>query len=149
MKVILTKNMEKLGDAGQVINVSGGYARNFLLPQKLAILADEKNMRSLTHKKKLIDDQRRRELASIKDRIEKIESKSITISKKAGEQEKLFGSVTAADIVEALAKEGVDFVDKKQVQLEEPIKELGVFTIPVRLAQDHVANLKLFVVSES
>lgn len=149
MKVILTKPVAKLGEAGDVVQVKGGFARNFLLPQQLAILADAKNMKVLAHQKKTIEDKRRRELASIRDRIEKVESKSITIMKKAGEQGKLFGSVTSADVIEALQKEGIDFVDKKQVQLEEPIKELGVFTVPIRLAQDHVAQLKLFVVNES
>ncbi|HGE71427.1 TPA: 50S ribosomal protein L9 [Candidatus Poribacteria bacterium] len=147
MQVILKTNVDKLGREGDVINVADGYARNYLIPHKLAIEATEKNRRSLEHEKKVELD---REVKHKKD-AEKLASElaniSCTIKVKAGENDQLFGSVTNADIAEVLAEQGYT-VDKKKIILEEPIKELGVFTVPIKIYQDITTNIKVWVVKE-
>lgn len=147
MQVILKTNVDKLGREGDVINVADGYARNYLIPHKLAIEATEKNRRSLEHEKKVELD---REVKHKKD-AEKLASElaniSCTIKVKAGENDQLFGSVTNADIAEVLAEQGYT-VDKKKIVLEEPIKELGVFTVPIKIYQDITTNIKVWVVKE-
>ena len=147
VKVILQENIDKLGNVGDLVKVRDGYARNYLLPRKLALLADERNVRKMAHQKRITQHQLNRLLKSAKTLAEKIESVSCTISRKAGEEDKLFGSVTNRDIQEALKAEGIE-VDKKNIQLAEPIKILGVFTVPVKIHKDVTANLKLWVVKE-
>lgn len=147
MQVILKTTIEKLGREGDVINVADGYARNYLIPHKLAIEATEKNRRALEHEKKVELD---REVKHKKD-AEKLASElaniSCTIKVKAGENDQLFGSVTNADIAEVLGEQGYT-VDRKKIILEEPIKELGVFTVPIKIYQDITANIKVWVVKE-
>lgn len=145
MKVILIEDVERVGKVGDLVEISDGYARNFLIPKKLAMEATEKNVKALEHKKKLISDKIKRERKESLELAKKINECSITITVKAGEGDKLFGSVTGKDIAEALAAEGIK-IDKKKIQLESPLKELGEFSVPIKLHQDVVANLKVWLV---
>lgn len=148
MKVILRQDVPDLGSAGQTIDVKDGYGRNFLFPRNLAIPASKANLKAIgelhkqteIHRKKL-----QREAIKIKDRIEKL---SLSHEVMVGEEDKLFGSVTNADIAGLLAKEGIT-VDKRSIDLETPIKVLGVYTVPVKVDKDVIANLKLWVIKKS
>ncbi len=148
MKVILRQDVPDIGSAGQTVDVKDGYGRNFLFPRNLAIPASKANLKAIDelhkqadiHKKKL-----QREAEKIKDRVEKL---SISYEVLVGEEDKLFGSVTNADIAELLAKEGIT-VDKRAIDLETPIKVLGVYTIPVKVDKNVTANLKLWVIKKS
>jgi large subunit ribosomal protein L9 len=145
MKVILKSDVESLGKAGEVVNVRDGYARNFLIPQDLAAEATTKNVRVLEHQKRLIADKLRKEKLEFEALATRINEASITIPVQVGEEGKLFGSVTNKDIAEALAKEGIE-VDKRKIKLDDPIKEVGSFTVPIALHHDVTAHLKLYVV---
>jgi len=148
MKVILRHDVEKVGQAGQTVEVKAGYGRNFLFPRNLAIPATKGNLASLDqiHSQKAIrEKKRRREADKIKDRIEKL---SFNVEVLVGEDDKLFGSVTNADIAEMLAKDGVT-VDKRSIELEAPIKALGVYTIPVKIDAGVSAQLRLWVVKKT
>ena len=148
MKVILRENVDNLGKTGDIVRVSDGYARNFLLPRKLVMIAEETNVRAIEHAKRELSKKRERETKEATEIAKKLEAFSCTISCKVGENEKLFGSVTTADISAALKKGGFD-VDRRKIQLDEPIKQLGVVTVPVKLAFDVAAQLKVWVVQES
>lgn len=145
MQLILREDVEHLGKTGEMVNVADGYGRNFLLPKKKAILATDKNVKALEHERRVIAEKARKLLDAATSLARKIAGVSITVEKQAGEEDKLFGSVTSMDIHDALVKEGID-VDKKRIHLDEPIKRLGEFAIPVRLEQGVTAELKLFVV---
>lgn len=145
MKVILQKDVEKVGTIGQILNVADGFARNYLLPKGLALRAAENNVAHLEHQKKALSAKINKEKKDAEKFALKLSELSCTIAKKVGENEKLFGSVTSADIEEALAKEGVE-VSRKNIVLEEPIKALGVYTVLVKLPQAVDANLKVWVV---
>ncbi len=147
MKVILREDVQNVGTAGNVVNVSEGFARNFLIPRDFAIPATKNNLKSIEHEKKVLEskkEKRKKEAETIKAKIEKV---SCSISKKVGEQDKLFGSVTTQDIEKALKGEGFD-IDKKDILLNEPIKALGVYTVPIRVFEEIVANTKVWVVRE-
>lgn len=147
MKVILREDVSNLGTAGSIVNVSPGYARNFLIPRSFAIPATSNNMKAFEHEARVMDSRRakrRKEADALKTKLEKI---SCSISKKVGEQDKLFGSVTTQDIEKAFAAEGFA-IDKKDILLTEPIKALGVYTVPIRVFDDVVANAKVWVVKE-
>ena len=145
MKVILREDIKRLGKASEVVEVKDGYARNYLIPRNLAVRADAGHMRQLEHEKKLLSDKKEKLLKEANKLSEKISKASCIISVQAGEEDKLFGSVTAMDIAESLGKEGVE-IDKKNILLEEPIKSLGVFVVPVRVAPELEAKLKVWVV---
>ena len=145
MKVILKSDVNALGKTGELVEVKNGYARNFLIPQDMAVEATTKNVRVLEHQKRLIADSLRKGLKEIEAFAKRINEASITIPVQVGEEGKLFGSVTNKDIAEALAKEGIE-VDKRKIRLEDPIKEVGSFTIPIALHHDITAHLKLYVV---
>jgi len=148
VKVILREDLQDLGQAGQTVEVRDGYGRNFLIPRNLAIPASRSNVKAIDEikKQKEIRTKKRRKSAEIiKTRIEKL---SLTVDVNVGEEEKLFGSVTSADIASLLEKEGVT-VDKRSIELEEPIKTLGVFTIPIKIEKEVTANLKLWVIKRS
>lgn len=148
MKVILRENVENLGKTGDVVKVSDGYARNYLLPRNLVTIADETNVKAMEHHKKVLSKKRERETTEAREIAKKLEQFSCTLSRKVGENEKLFGSVTNADIAEALKKGGFS-VDRRQVSLEEPIKQLGVVTVPVKLTTEVTAQVKVWVVQEN
>lgn len=147
MKLVLLEDVDKLGKRGAVVSVKDGYGRNFLIPRKLAITATEGNLKMVEMEKKKIQVQEVKEekdASTVKADIEKL---SLTIPMKAGEADVLFGSVTAADIAEALEKQGVT-VDKRRIELEEPIKRLGSYQVPVRLHKNVSAEVKLSVTKE-
>jgi len=147
MEVILREDVEKLGSRGEVVKVAAGYARNFLLPKKLAVAATGSN-------KKIVEQERQAHLrkeAKVKgeseDLAKLLNGVSVTISQKAGENDQLFGSVTAADIAVALEKQGYS-IDRRKVILEEPIKTLGDFKVTVRLHKDVSVEVPVHVVKE-
>lgn len=148
MKVILREDVPELGQAGETIVVKDGYGRNFLIPRNLAVPATKGNMKAIDEIKKQAElrlKKRRREAEVVKEKIEKLQLSHEVL---VGEEEKLFGSVTNADIAGLLEKEGV-YVDKRMIDLEEPIKVLGVYTVPVKIEKDVSANLKLWVIKKS
>ena len=129
-----------------LVDVAAGYARNFLLPRGLAVQASTKNMKEQAHQKKLIQARMDKQKKDAQDVATRLDGVSCTIARKTGEEE-LFGSVTSRDIEEALKEEGVS-IDRKRILLEEPIKKLGVFTVPVKLHADVTGNIKVWVVKE-
>jgi large subunit ribosomal protein L9 len=147
MKVILQKEVDKLGSIGDIIKVSEGYARNYLIPSGLALQADEQNVKRLEHQKKVVQSKISAERKEAEKLAQKISAHSCTIAKKVGENEKLFGSVTSADIEENMIKAGFS-ISRKDIVMPEPIKALGVYTIPVRVFSGIEANLKVWVVQE-
>ena len=145
MQVILKEEVEHLGDPGDIVNVSPGYGRNFLIPRGLAIPATAGSVKEAEHNQKVAEAIRRKQLSGAKGLAEKLESVAISIRRETGDDEKLFGSVTNRDIVEALAAEGIE-VDRRQIQLEEPIKSIGLFNVPVRLHSDVTASVRVYVI---
>jgi len=147
MKVILKEDVPHLGEPGAIVKVKPGYARNYLIPQGLAAIASSRNIKMMEHNLKKIQrqiDAAREEAGKVKEALEKLE---ITISKPAGDQEKLFGSVTTRDIAAALNEEGI-LIDRKRIIIPEPIKALGVYTVQVKLYGGELSNLKVWVVKE-
>jgi len=147
MKVILTENVETLGKIGDVVNVSTGYARNYLIPKKLAMFATEGNVKVHEHKKRMVQAKIRKQRQEAENLARQVENLSITIPAKVGEEDRLFGSVTSAMIQEALKREGIE-IDKKRILLDEPIKSLGVFNVPVKIFPEVTAKVKIWVVKE-
>lgn len=147
MKVILLENIDKLGKIGDVVNVKEGYGRNFLLPKNKAKPATPGNMKMLEELKKKQAQEDAKKEASAKALADKISNLSLTISAQAGEEEKLFGSVSNETISEALAEEGIN-IDKKDILLDEPIKKLGVYQVAVKVHPEVKANLKVWVVKK-
>jgi large subunit ribosomal protein L9 len=148
MKVILREDVEAVGQAGQTVDVKDGYGRNFLLPRNLAIPATRANLKAIGEidKQKTIREKKRRRAAEVvKDKIERL---SLSVEVLVGEEEKLFGSVTAHEVAALMEAEGV-MIDKRAIQLDEPIKALGVYTVPVKIDKDVIANLKLWVIKKS
>ncbi len=135
MKIILTDEVRGLGHRGDQVEVKNGYARNFLLPQGLAFLATQANKRRLEEEKKSYDEKVLREKAVSEEVARKMEGMRLTLVKKAGEGDVLYGSVTTADIADALAEKGIQ-VDRRRVELEEPIKRLGEHQVHVKLHRD-------------
>lgn len=145
MRLILKSEVPNLGDAGDIVTVRAGYGRNYLIPRGLGIPASEGSVKQLEHQQRVADAIRRRELAAAKELGEKIGGLAISIRREAGEDDRLFGSVTNRDIVEALAAEGVA-VDRHAVQLSENIRNIGLFTVPVRLHRQVTASLRVYVI---
>jgi large subunit ribosomal protein L9 len=147
MDVILREDIDKLGSRGQVVNVAAGYARNFLLPKRLAVAATESN-------KKIIEQERQAHLrkeAKLKNEAEDLGklmgAVAVTISQKAGENDQLFGSVTAKDVAELLEKQGYT-IDRRKIQLDEPIKTLGAHKVNVRLHREVSVEVTVHVVKD-
>ena len=145
MQVILKASVEKLGSEGDMVAVADGYARNYLIPRNLAIEATEKNRRSLTHEKRVASDRAAKEKKDAEKLAGEIANLSCTIRVQVGENDRLFGSVTALDIAAALEEQGLE-IDRRKIILDEPIKELGVFTVPTRVHPDVTADIKVWVV---
>jgi large subunit ribosomal protein L9 len=145
MQVILKTKIDKLGAEGDLITVADGYARNYLIPRKFAVKAIEKNRRALEHEKKVEIDRTLKHKKDAEKLAENLSGVSCTIRVQAGENDRLFGSVTSIDIAASLEEQGFT-IDKKNIILEEPIKELGIFTVPVKVYQDVTANIKVWVV---
>lgn len=147
MQVILRDQMENLGNAGDVVNVKAGYARNYLIPQGFAYEATDSNVRRIEREKAQVVRRAADELTSARERASVFEGLSVTFTARAGEEGRLFGSITTADIAEKLGEQGVE-VDRKQIQLDEPIKALGVFSVPIRLHSEIRPELKVWVIKE-
>lgn len=144
MKIILNEEVENLGKAGDLVTVANGYGRNYLLPRGLAVLATPKNVKQLDHQKKVVADRQAKVVGGLSKVKEAIERVSVTITAQVGEEGKLFGSVTATDLAEALAREGIQ-VDRKKILLAEPIKHVGETDVEVRLHPDVIARFKVSV----
>jgi large subunit ribosomal protein L9 len=147
MKVILRKNFENLGEVGAVVEVKDGYALNYLIPRQIAYLATEGNIKALQEEKKQSAAKEVKELEAANKLKEELEKASISIMVKVGEEEKLFGSVTAQDISAALSAKGYD-IDKRKIDLTEPIKSLGIHDVNVKLHPKVTAVVKTWVVKE-
>jgi large subunit ribosomal protein L9 len=148
MEVILRDDVDKLGARGQVVKVAAGYARNFLIPKKLAVAATESN-------KKIVEQERQAHLrkeaklsTEAQDLAKLVNGVTISISQKAGENDQLFGSVTSKDVADGLAAKGFT-IDRRKIQMDEPIKSLGEFKIPVKLHKDVTAEVTVVVTKEA
>lgn len=144
MLVILKKEVHNLGDAGAVVKVRNGYGRNFLIPRGLAIPAIESNVHVLEHQKRMAEAIRRKELAGAKALAERLSNTALSFRREAGEEDKLFGSVTSRDILDALAGEGLE-VDRRALQLAEPIRKIGLVEVEIRLHKEVSAKVRVFV----
>jgi len=147
MKVILTENIQSLGEIGQVVNVAPGYARNYLLPQGMALEATGTNVRDLEHKKRVLAQKRekvRQEMLSVAEKLNQVK---LVMPRKVAEEDKIFGSVSASDVISALEAQGFD-LSKKSIQLDQPIKQLGEFSIPIRMDAQITANVTVVVERE-
>ena len=148
MKLILREDVYNLGKSGELVSVKEGYARNYLLPRNLAMLASSANVRQLDHEKKVIELRQAKLKGGAMEQAKKLEGVKITIKRKVGEQEKLFGSVTALDIAEALAAAGHK-LDRRLIHLPEPIRAIGAFPVEVRLHTEVTAKLTVTVEGEA
>jgi large subunit ribosomal protein L9 len=144
MKLILQENIEHLGQIGDIVKVAPGYARNYLLPKGLAIEATEKNAKALEHAKRQLAYKKNKTLEAAKNLVAKLEALSIELTHQAGEEGKLFGSVTNMEIAAFLKDNGFD-VDRKKIVLAEPIKQLGEYSVPVKIHPEIAATLKVKV----
>lgn len=147
MKVILIQDIDRVGKAGQVLTVADGYARNFLIPNKKAREATPGNMKVLDVLKKKEAAEEAKKVEAARALANRIGNLSITISVQAGEEEKLFGSVTADAVADALKDEGIE-IDKKDVILDEPIKKLGVYQVAVKVHPEVKANVRIWIVKK-
>lgn len=147
MKVILRKKIEALGDVGTIVTVKDGYARNYLIPRGFAYEATDSGLRQLDEEKRQQSIRLQKERKQAEQLAVKLEKTSVTIKMKAGEEDKLFGSVTSQMIAEALTEKEVQ-LDKRYIELEEPIKALGVYDVPIRLPYDIKTTVKVWVVKE-
>ncbi len=147
MKVILKENVSKLGKFGDIIEVSNGYARNYLLPKDLVWLYEDKYIKVIENMKSDMESQMLKEKNEAQSKAEKIDKSSVTVQVEVGEDEKLFGSVTNIDIADKLNELGID-VDKKDIVIEEPIKKLGVFKVGIRLHPEVEGSCKVWVVKK-
>jgi large subunit ribosomal protein L9 len=148
MKLILREDVENLGRGGDVVDVKPGYGRNFLLPRGLAVVANPKNLREIEHQKSVAAAKAAKLKASAEAVAKRLAETPITLKRKVGEQDKLFGSVTALDIAEALSARGLQ-LDRRSIDLAEPIKTTGDFEVPVKLHHDVVGKAKVKVEAEA
>ncbi|PYT15300.1 MAG: 50S ribosomal protein L9 [Acidobacteria bacterium] len=147
MEIILREDIDKLGQRGQVVKVAGGYARNFLLPRKLAVAATDSNKKIVEQERQAHLRREAKEVAGASELAKMMAAVEVTIAQKAGEADQLFGSVTAADISAALEKLGYT-IDRRKIHLEEPIKTLGDFKVAVKLHREVSVEIPLRVVKE-
>ncbi len=148
MKLILRQDVENLGKGGEVVDVKPGYGRNFLLPRGLAVTANPKNVRELEHQKSVAAAKAAKLKASAQAVAKRLAETPVTLKRKVGEQDKLYGSVTALDVAEALAARGLE-IDRRSIDLGEPIKTVGDFDVPVKLHSEVVGKVKVTVVAEA
>ncbi|MGB2616254.1 MAG: 50S ribosomal protein L9 [Candidatus Acidiferrales bacterium] len=147
MQIILQEDVEKLGNRGELVEVAEGYARNFLLPRKLGLEATAGNLKRLEKMRANFAKKEATEKAAAQQQGELLAAVSLEFTRKAGENDQLFGSVTSGDIAEALAAKGFE-IDKKRIVLAEPIKVMGDYEVPVKLHRDVSANVKVAVKKE-
>ena len=148
MKVILTKDMDNLGKAGSLVEVKTGYGRNYLLPRQMAVLATAKNVRQLDHEKSGILARAAKEKTNASGMATKLSAIELKFTRKVGDQNKLFGSVTSKDVHEALAAQGYQ-IDRKQITLVDPLKEIGTHEVPVKLHSEVTAKVKVTIGAEA
>jgi large subunit ribosomal protein L9 len=147
MKVILKDDVKNVGNMGDIVKVADGYARNYLVPRGLAVEASTKNIKSIEHEKRIIQEKAKKIKGSAQDLSDRISKVTLVMKATAGEEGKLFGSVTTMDIAEALKKEGFE-IDKKKISLDEPIKRLGEHTVNVKIHPEITTNVTVQVVQE-
>jgi large subunit ribosomal protein L9 len=148
MQVILTQDVTNLGKAGELVSVRPGYGRNYLVPRGMAVSATAANVHRLEHDKRVIAKKVAKERAGAESQAERINVVTLQFDRQVGEDDKMFGSVTSRDLVEQLKKAGVD-IDHRQIALEQPIKALGKYEVPVKLSAGVTAQLKFFVVAKA
>ncbi len=148
VKIILREAVPSLGEVGDVVGVKVGYARNYLLPQGKALLATESKVRELKHHKRVVTEKAARALDDLKALRDRLESVALEVTARVGEEGKLFGSVTTAHIAELLAEKGYK-VDRRKIQLSEPLRELADHDVPIRLQRDLTAEVALKISAES
>ncbi|KAA3619409.1 MAG: 50S ribosomal protein L9 [Calditrichaeota bacterium] len=147
MKVILKKKYAELGEVGSIINVKSGFARNFLVPNGIAMPATASNMKVIEQEKKQYEVAERRAVAEAEELKTKLETTSVTAELQVGEEEKVFGAITSQNIAELLAEKGFE-IDRRKVLLDEPLKALGVYEVGVRLHPDVEAKVKVWAVKQ-
>jgi large subunit ribosomal protein L9 len=147
MEVILREHVDNLGRRGEIVKVADGYARNYLLPRKLALLATEGNKKQIDREKVKYEAKELEEKKVAEAVAARLATIDVEIARRVGETEALYGSVTSSDIAEVLAAKGFDF-DRRKLQLQEPIKKLGEYDVPVRLHRDVTTHIKVRVVAE-
>jgi len=147
MKIILKQDVENVGRKGEVVNVSAGFGRNYLLPKKLALEVTPSNQKMIEIERQSLKKKVEKERQSYRDVIRRLEELTLTFTRKSGEKDMIFGSVSASDIKDALDKLGFE-IEKKKIALDEPIKRLGNYTVPVRLFHDDKAALRVEVRKE-
>jgi large subunit ribosomal protein L9 len=147
MKVILKQDVESVGRKGDVINVAAGFGRNFLIPRKLALEVTPSNMKLVEIERTVLKKKVEQERLSYRDLIQKLNQVTLSFARKAGEKDHIFGSVSATDIKESLDRLGFD-IDKKRIVLDEPLKRLGNYSVPVKVYHDDKAEIKVAVVRE-
>jgi large subunit ribosomal protein L9 len=148
MEVILKEDVNKLGSRGDVVKVAEGYGRNYLLPRKLAIVANEGNKAVIVQMKAASVRRSAKEKSQAEELAEQFEGLSVSFTRRSGENDQLFGSVTSGDIAEAVAKKGIN-MDRRQIQLHDPLKTLGEFTVPVKLHKEVTTHLKVVIEKEA
>lgn len=148
MEVILREHVDNLGRRGEIVKVAEGYARNFLLPRKLALPVTEANKRQIERERAKLDAREAAEKQDAEAVAQRIGAVEIRVTRRVGENDALYGSVTAADITEALHKQGIE-VDRRKVQLAEPIKQLGEFAVPIKIHREVTAQVKVIVAKEA
>jgi len=148
MKIILREDVENLGKAGEVVKVKDGYGRNYLIPRQLAVLANVRNMKSLDHDRRTIETRAKKTRKTAEATAATLSAVSLTLPAKVGEEGKLFGAITSRDIAEALGKAGVT-VDRKAIQLADPIKQVGDYKVKIRVAADVLPEISVSVVPET
>lgn len=146
VKLILREDVNQLGQAGDLVSVKPGYARNFLVPQGKAIPATDRRVRELEHHRRVVAEEVERQRRGQEAERDRIQNLSLEVRAQAGEEGKLFGSVTAQNVADLLAEKGVT-IDRRKIDLAEPIKELGEHAISIKLYRDVVAKLKISVVA--
>ncbi len=147
MRIVLRETVEKLGRRGDIMKVADGFARNYLLPKKLAFEATDANLKRIEQERKVREVQESRERQDAQSLADRISQLSLTAVRKVGENEALYGSVTNADVAEMLEKEGFS-IDKRKILLDEPIRALGIYDVAVKLHHDVTASIKVWVVKE-
>jgi large subunit ribosomal protein L9 len=147
MEVILKEHVENLGRRGDIVKVAEGYARNYLLPRKLALAVTEANKKQIERERKIADVREQEEKTRAEAMASRLANMEISVARRVGENDTLYGSVTAADIAQALEKQGFE-IDKRRIQIADPLKQLGEFTIPVKVHREVTAQVTLKVVKE-
>ena len=147
MKVILQETLEGVGHLGDLINVADGFARNYLLPRRKAVEADSRSIKAFEHAKRTAVEKAKKEKLEIESYAKKVSAIALTIEAQVGKDDKMFGSVTAKDIAEGLAAQGVT-VDRRKIQLGQPIKELGSVAVPIKMPRDVTATVTVHVVKK-